>query len=272
MPVDYLVLNNGNNPKPSATNAITLREYAGGPIPQQDAEYNTINTTDRINSLIDEIANVNASINTVDNSLGARLTSIENGSTTLSINQISGLQSSLNGKVDDSQVLTNVPSGAKFTDTIYSLPVATGSSLGGVKEGGHISIDGNGLMTINSTGGASVLGGQTWQNVSHSPQRYSNGNHLLSIPSSVPSSASWISARVSSGEAWSYWWDGHQWVRFHAGSDNSSVTSYYTFPIIETYDVDGSRLNPGTYRIKVSLAPGDEHSAHIDVQWLRYKA
>jgi hypothetical protein len=269
MPVDYLVLNNGTNPKPSATNAITLREYAGGPIPQQDAEYNTINTTDRINSLIDEIANVNASINTAENSLGARLTSIENGSTTLSINQISGLQTSLDGKVDDSQVLTNVPSGAKFTDTVYSLPVATGSTLGGVKEGGHISIDGNGLMTINSSGATAVE--QTWRDVSSSTQRFGNGKHTLNKPSSVPSSASWITARVISGESWAYWWNGDAWEKFHTGANNGHWDSYYTFPLIETWR-NGARLNAGTFKILVNQAPGDDKGSHIDFKWVRYKA
>ena len=38
-----------------------------------------------------------------------------------SISFITGLQTALNGKVDDSQVLTNVPSGAVFTDTTYSV-------------------------------------------------------------------------------------------------------------------------------------------------------
>ena len=38
------------------------------------------------------------------------------------IANITGLQTALNGKVDDSQVLTNVPSGAVFTDTVYSHP------------------------------------------------------------------------------------------------------------------------------------------------------
>ena len=32
------------------------------------------------------------------------------------------LQAELDGKVDDSQVLTNVPSGALFTDTVYTHP------------------------------------------------------------------------------------------------------------------------------------------------------
>lgn len=36
---------------------------------------------------------------------------------------IAGLQTALNGKVDDGQVLTNVPAGAVFTDTVYSKPI-----------------------------------------------------------------------------------------------------------------------------------------------------
>lgn len=41
---------------------------------------------------------------------------------THTIANITGLQTALDGKVDDSQVLTNVPSGAVFTDTIYTHP------------------------------------------------------------------------------------------------------------------------------------------------------
>ncbi len=46
---------------------------------------------------------------------------------------VTGLQSALDGKVDDSQVLTNVPAGALFTDTIYTLPTATSTNKGGVE-------------------------------------------------------------------------------------------------------------------------------------------
>jgi len=41
---------------------------------------------------------------------------------THSIANVTGLQTALDGKVDDSQVLTNVPSGALFTDTVYTHP------------------------------------------------------------------------------------------------------------------------------------------------------
>lgn len=41
---------------------------------------------------------------------------------------VSGLQTALDGKVDDSQVLTNVPAEAKFTDTIYTHPTTSGNN------------------------------------------------------------------------------------------------------------------------------------------------
>ena len=42
----------------------------------------------------------------------------------------------------------SVPSDAKFTDTIYTLPIADEDTLGGVKEGGDIAIDSDGIMTV----------------------------------------------------------------------------------------------------------------------------
>ena len=45
------------------------------------------------------------------------------------IANVDGLQTALNGKVDDSQVLTNVPSGAKFTDTVYTHPTTHAPSI-----------------------------------------------------------------------------------------------------------------------------------------------
>lgn len=60
-------------------------------------------------------------------------------------------QTALNGKVDDAQVLTNVPAGALFTDTVYTLPVASTTVLGGVKAGTNIAIDANGVISANDT-------------------------------------------------------------------------------------------------------------------------
>ena len=45
------------------------------------------------------------------------------------IANIDGLQTALDGKVDDSQVLTNVPAGAVFTDTVYTHPTYAGDDF-----------------------------------------------------------------------------------------------------------------------------------------------
>lgn len=63
------------------------------------------------------------------------------------ISDVTGLQTALDGKVDDSQVLTNVPAGAVFTDTIYTLPVAS-ATLGGIKSGTDITVDGSGNVSV----------------------------------------------------------------------------------------------------------------------------
>jgi hypothetical protein len=47
--------------------------------------------------------------------------------TSHAISDITSLQSSLDGKVDDSQVLTDVPSSALFTDTVYTHPTTPGN-------------------------------------------------------------------------------------------------------------------------------------------------
>ena len=44
----------------------------------------------------------------------------------------------------------SVPSGAKFTDTVYTLPVATSSALGGVKSGTDITVDSSGNVSVNN--------------------------------------------------------------------------------------------------------------------------
>lgn len=76
MPVDKLILNNGTAPTPSATNSVVLREFSGGPMAQQDAEYNFINITDRVNELIDNddskqssIETIISDLNTLDNKI-----------------------------------------------------------------------------------------------------------------------------------------------------------------------------------------------------------
>lgn len=122
--------------------------------------------------------NGSASIIELDNLPAGVTTAVNNShSATHTIGQVTGLQEALDGKVDDSQVLTNVPAGAKFTDTTYadatttvsglmsgadktklngiatgannySLPIATASVLGGVKSGTDITVDASGNVSV----------------------------------------------------------------------------------------------------------------------------
>ena len=57
------------------------------------------------------------------------------------------LRKAINGLVADIDAVAKVdiPAGAVFTDTIYTLPTATGSVLGGVKIGNGITIS-NGVI------------------------------------------------------------------------------------------------------------------------------
>ena len=79
--------------------------------------------------------NVNAIKDEFNDGDGAKLANIEANANdythpaTHSINEVTNLQSELDGKIDDSQVLTDVPSGAVFTDTdtIYTHPSTDGN-------------------------------------------------------------------------------------------------------------------------------------------------
>ena len=62
-----------------------------------------------------------------DHALAGYLTSLPSHVHTIA--NVTGLQAALNGKVDDSQVLTNVPSGAVFTDTVYTHPSYSGDDF-----------------------------------------------------------------------------------------------------------------------------------------------
>ena len=62
-----------------------------------------------------------------DDNLSANVNSaIAKAHNTHAIADVTGLQTALNGKVDNSQVLTNVPVGAKFTDTVTTVNGKTG--------------------------------------------------------------------------------------------------------------------------------------------------
>ncbi|MDE5420607.1 hypothetical protein L3073_00120 [Ancylomarina sp. DW003] len=80
------------------------------------------------------------------------------------IADVTGLQTALNGKVDDSQVLTNVPAGAVFTDTVYTLPFTNNSANWNTAYGwGDHSFEGY-LKSADLSGYATLVGDNTWGN------------------------------------------------------------------------------------------------------------
>ena len=72
------------------------------------------------------------------------------------ISAVTGLQSELDSKVDDSQVLTNVPLGAMFTDTTYTNVSAFVNDVGYVTSSGNTII---GTDTDVVTSGNTIIGG-----------------------------------------------------------------------------------------------------------------
>lgn len=102
--------------------------------------------------------------------------SVADNSHAHTIANVTGLQNALNGKADISAIPsslpanggnadtvggftvgTNVPSNAKFTDTVYTLPQASAAVLGGVKvDGSTISINSSGIISALSSGGTGI--------------------------------------------------------------------------------------------------------------------
>lgn len=147
--------------KPAANVGIKYRTTnSGNPLAHNDVDANFELLRLAINGLVTDHASQASNLtlngtdiasNTTDiAALQTSVSGITGGSTAFPISQITGLSTALAGKVDDGQVLTDVPASAVFTDTVYSLPVA-GTAIGGVKEGGDIDIDTAGVMTLKSS-------------------------------------------------------------------------------------------------------------------------
>lgn len=79
-------------------------------------------------NIVDAINLSSSLINDANLSVAARA-AISKAHDSHAIADVSGLQTALDGKVDDSQVLTNVPAGAKFTDTTYGVFTSTVNGL-----------------------------------------------------------------------------------------------------------------------------------------------
>jgi hypothetical protein len=107
-PVDKLSFNNLNQPLPTANNTVTLREYEGGPVSQQDAEFNFINITDRINSLIESTA---ASDIAIVDAINRMNTAIEDASSII-------LQNTTNIETNATNIANNILSYDSETNTL----------------------------------------------------------------------------------------------------------------------------------------------------------
>jgi hypothetical protein len=90
---------------------------------------------------------------------------VDDGSFTIA--KTTGLQTAIDGKIDDSQVLTDVPSGAVFTDTVYTHPSHTGDVTGS----GALTISGGAvdIAHLSATGTADATtylrGDNSWQTI-----------------------------------------------------------------------------------------------------------
>lgn len=73
----------------------------------------------------------------------------------------------------------NVPSGAKFTDTTYTLPAATSSTLGGVKVGTNLGIN-SGVLSAN-LGGVTLYSSTSGTQSTVTLSAYASGYSYLDI-------------------------------------------------------------------------------------------
>ena len=205
MPQGDVTQASGHSYTTSATGIKYRTTNSGNPLAHNDVDANFELLRLAVNGLVSDHASQASDLTTLSSSIGSNdtdisalqtsVSSITSGSTAFPISQITGLQSAIDGKVDDSQVLTNVPAGALFTDTdtVYTLPVAD-TAIGGVKEGGDIDIDTAGVMTLKSSG--STINSPGWANPSANNLVQSGTTGTTDITFDVttkgaPSTATW---------------------------------------------------------------------------------
>lgn len=154
-------------------NADTVGGFTVGTNVPADAKFtDTVYTLPTASSTV--IGGVKADGTTISSNGGT--ISVVNNSHSHTIANVNGLQAALNGKADISAIPaslpanggnaatvggftvgTNVPANAKFTDTVYTLPKATASVLGGVKvDGTTITADAGGVISALSSGGSGI--------------------------------------------------------------------------------------------------------------------
>ena len=195
---------------------------------------------------------------------------------THTIPQVTGLQSALDGKVDDSQVLTNVPAGAIFTDTIYTLPTATSTVKGGIEIFSDTvqTVASNAVSaTVSRTYGIQLnSAGQAVVNVpwSDTNNTYVNGTGLsltgaifsVNYGTTSGTSAQGNDARIINGQT-AFDWGNHAGAGYAKLTSNQTFTNTNTFsksPVIPNGTLDAHAVNVSQLNTK---ANGQENASAI---------
>jgi len=195
---------------------------------------------------------------------------------THTIAQVTGLQSALDGKVDNAQVLTNVPAGALFTDTIYTLPTATSAVKGGVEIFSDTvqTVASNAVTTtasrtygiqLNSAGQAVV--NVPWSDTNNT---YVNGTGLsltgaifsVNYGTTSGTSAQGNDSRIINGQT-AFDWGNHAGAGYAKLTSNQTFTNTNTFsksPVIPNGTLDAHAVNVSQLNTK---ANGQENASAI---------
>jgi len=127
----------------------------------------------------------------------------------LAIADVASLQTSLDGKVDDSQVLTDVPSSALFTDTVYTKPSAepisyiTGlqTALNGKQaSGSYLAPTGDGSQLTNLPIASPVVKTASYSASNNDIVIAGSGGITITLPSS-PSVGDSVTVKDGTGDA-----------------------------------------------------------------------
>lgn len=154
-------------------NADTVGGFTVGANVPADAKF-----TDTVYTLPEATSSVLGGVMTDGSTISANggIISVADNSHGHTIANVAGLQTALDGKADISAIPTSlpanggnaatvggftvgasVPAGAKFTDTVYTLPKATTSTLGGVKvDGTTITANSSGVISALASGGSGI--------------------------------------------------------------------------------------------------------------------
>ena len=111
----------------------------GQPVAVED---NSVETEDIIDGAVTDVKLNSAKLNAIEDNANNYSHPAAH-----TISEVTGLQTSLDGKIDNAQVLTDVPTGAVFTDTTYTHPATHPASM---LTGALPAIDGSALTGINA--------------------------------------------------------------------------------------------------------------------------